>query len=74
VIVSLASMREGKTGAVRVIDGGEAVRHRLADMGITMGTRLKVVRGRGPMIVEVRGHRLVLGHGMVEKVQVEPDG
>jgi len=74
VTVALKDLSEGQAAVVRSIEGGGGSHQRLADMGVFAGTRLKVVRGRGPMIVEVRGHRLVLGHGMVRKIQVEPDG
>ena len=47
---------------------------RLADMGLTPGTRITVVKSapfHGPLEVLVRGSRLALGRGMAARVFVE---
>jgi ferrous iron transport protein A len=47
---------------------------RLADLGITSGTVVKVIRKTlfsGPVQVEVAGSRLVLGWGLASKILVE---
>jgi Fe2+ transport system protein FeoA len=63
---------------VRVVDirAGRGLRQRLADMGLTPGTVLKVLssRGSGPTLIECRGSRLVLGFGVAQKVMVEKPG
>ena len=54
--------------------GGEALLHRLAEMGLTSGVKMLVVnRGPGPFIIEARNCRLVLGQGMVERLLVRPE-
>jgi len=68
----LPKLGEGCFGTVRAVQGGRGMAQRLAEMGISSGTVVKVIRGRGPMIVEAKGHRLVLGHGMVGHILVEP--
>ena len=72
-MLPLSDLCEGQKATVREIAGGRAFIQRLAEMGIMSGTVLRVVRGRGPMIVEVRGHRLVIGHGMVGRILVDAD-
>lgn len=46
---------------------------RLLDLGLTKGCMIEVVQGRGqgPVLVEVRGTRIALGHGLASKVIVE---
>jgi Fe2+ transport system protein FeoA len=52
---------------------GDILMHRLAELGLTPGMRLEVInRSPGPFIVQVRGTRLVLGRGMVERIVVRP--
>jgi Fe2+ transport system protein FeoA len=59
---------------VGVAGGGCGLTHRLAEMGLTPGEPMQVLnRGPGPFIVLVRGTRLVLGRGMVQRILVRPD-
>jgi Fe2+ transport system protein FeoA len=47
---------------------------RLMDMGLTLGTKVTVLRSapfHGPLEVNARGSRLVLGRGMAERIFVE---
>jgi len=57
------------------IRGGQRVRKRLADLGLTPGTVLQVVQADawGPLIVAFKDDaRLALGRGMAHKMMVEP--
>ncbi|HIQ06628.1 MAG TPA: ferrous iron transport protein A [Anaerolineae bacterium] len=57
------------------IRGGRGIRQRLADVGLTPGTVLRVVQTDdwGPLIVAFREDaRLALGRGMAHKMIVEP--
>jgi ferrous iron transport protein A len=57
------------------VHAGEALKRRLADLGLTIGTTLYVVQsmGHGPLIVAVRNDsRLALGRGMAHKIMVRP--
>ena len=55
------------------IQGGRGLNRRLAEMGILVGTELVLVRtGGGPVVVEARGTRLAMGHGMAQRVMVRP--
>ena len=71
----MADLAPGSEAVVRGVVAGYSVARRLADMGITPGTVVRVVRSNalmGPIEVEVRGTRLLLGRGVAAKVLVEP--
>ena len=53
--------------------GQRQIVKRLLDLGLTKGCTFKVIqgRGRGPVLVEVRGTRIALGHGLASMVIVE---
>ena len=54
------------------INGGRGIRSRLANIGLTPGIKLNVLRtGPGPLMVAVKDTRLALGHGMAQKIIVE---
>jgi Fe2+ transport system protein FeoA len=56
------------------MDGGQAFRMRLAAMGIRIGTELQVVQRQasGPLIVALRGTRIAIGRGMLDRILVTP--
>ncbi len=70
---SLLSVPAGQQVRVVRIDGGRAMRSRLAAMGLVRGAEVEVVRnsGHGPFIVSVKGSRIILGKGMASRVYVE---
>ena len=71
--LSMAS--PGERVRLRAILGGRGIRKRLADLGLNLGTTIKVVRidVAGPLIVAVKDDsRLALGRGMAHKIMVEP--
>ncbi|GMV95979.1 MAG: ferrous iron transport protein A [Phycisphaerae bacterium] len=60
---TLDNLRVGEQGRVKSLGGAPDVRRRLAEMGLTPGTLLKVVRFAplgDPIDVEVRGYHLSL--------------
>ena len=65
----------GETVKLIVVNGGRSVRHRLADLGLTPGTEIRVIQSdpTGPLIIGFKDDaRLALGRGMAHKIQVEP--
>jgi ferrous iron transport protein A len=72
--MNLTDIKDGQTGIILSMLGGKALTKRLADLGLTPGTEIKVL-GRmmfsGPMQIEVSGSRLVLGNGLASKITVE---
>ncbi|MFB3890197.1 MAG: ferrous iron transport protein A [Candidatus Bathyarchaeia archaeon] len=73
--LSLASLNEGETGVMIRVEGGFNATRRLAEMGLTPGSEVKLLRKcafHGPVEIEVRGVALAIGHGLASKVCVEP--
>ena len=52
--------------------GSRRILRRLLDLGITTGCVFQVVQGgdSGPVLVQVRGTRIALGHGLASKLIV----
>jgi len=53
---------------------GRGPMKRLADLGILVGSRIKVVRKApfgGPIEIEVNGSRFMIGRGLAERILVE---
>ncbi len=62
---------------VRLVEirGGHRLRKRLADLGLTVGSTLRVIQahGHGPMIIAVRHDtRMAVGRGIAHKLMVAP--
>ena len=72
--ISLSDREDGKTGIIVSVLGGKMLTKRLADLGITAGKEVKVIRKTlfsGPVQVEVAGSKLVIGWGLASKIMVE---
>jgi Fe2+ transport system protein FeoA len=70
VIISFTHPDGGAPGSGRRRFGFQ---RRLEDMGITPGTKVRVVKSapfRGPIELQVRGSRLAIGRGMARKILV----
>ena len=74
--VSLVTVKPGSTVTLTVIKAGKGLNRRLADMGLVPGATLRVINNQksGPILVEVKGYRLALGHGVAQQVMVEMEG
>jgi ferrous iron transport protein A len=59
---------------VRLVDirGGARLQHRLAEMGLTPGMEFEIVANNrgGPCVVLVKGTRMMIGRGMIDKIFV----
>jgi Fe2+ transport system protein FeoA len=55
------------------IDAGRGLCERLTAMGLVPGECIEVINvgGRGPMIISVKGSRIILGRGMALKIMVD---
>lgn len=72
-LISLTQARPGQRVRVCAIAAGQELRARLCAMGLMQGMTTEVIAvSNGPVILDVMGSRLVLGHGMASKVQVKP--
>jgi Fe2+ transport system protein FeoA len=68
----LSALRTGDTAFVEGFEAGRGLRRHLLAMGIVPGERIQIVRNdtSGPVVVSVKGTRLMLGRGMVNKILV----
>jgi ferrous iron transport protein A len=68
----MSRVRAGETVTVIALGAGWGLQRRLADMGLTPGAKVKVISsGRpGQVVIEVRGSRIALGHGVARKILV----
>ncbi|MBI1295926.1 ferrous iron transport protein A [bacterium] len=69
----LAMARPGETVEIVAIHGGHEVHRRLTDMGLTTGTRVRIVQGdsSGPMLLAFKDDaRLAVGRGVAMKIMV----
>jgi Fe2+ transport system protein FeoA len=74
-LYALADLAEGEKGVIVKALGGFGLVRRLADMGLTPGVEVKLLRKGsfgGPVEIEVRGVALALGHGVASRVLVKP--
>jgi ferrous iron transport protein A len=71
----LSMVRPGEMVEIVAIQGGHEVHRRLTDLGLTAGTRVRVVQGDGggPMILAFKDDaRLAIGRGVAMKIVVTP--
>lgn len=70
----LTDLEPNQRGKIISVMGGLISTKRLADLGLTSGTKIKVIKKApfsGPVKIEVRGSRLVLGRGLASKILVK---
>jgi len=69
----LALVSPGDEVTVVNVRAGFGLSRRLADMGLTPGTQIRVVNSQmhGPVLIEFRGSKLALGRGIAQKIMVE---
>ena len=73
-LTPIRELRGGKYGKISFIRGEHKVLQRLLDMGLTPGTRIRVLKAApmdGPIEVSVRGSKLALGQDIACNVFVE---
>lgn len=68
----LSMAAEGQTVRLVGIREGRQLRARLTEMGLVPGVEITVISngGRGPMILGLRGGRVVVGRGMAHQMEV----
>ncbi|MEN6385739.1 MAG: FeoA domain-containing protein [Phycisphaerales bacterium] len=56
------------------IEAGQALKARLAAMGLLPGVQFKIINNNhpGPFVIDVKGSRIALGRGMAGKIIVRP--
>lgn len=68
----LTELKSDEAAIIQDLHTGSGFRSRLAALGFTPGTRIKMLqnRGHGPIIVTVRDTRIALGRGEACKILV----
>jgi len=72
--LTLTDLDNGQTGNIVSIAGGKMASKRLADLGLTPGIEIRVLRKAlfsGPIVIEACGSKLVIGRGLASKILVE---
>jgi ferrous iron transport protein A len=74
MITSLEKLKDGMDAVVIQIHGGHNIRQRLGGLGVHPQDKLKVLRSGflgGPVLIEIHGTQVGIGHGMARKIEVE---
>ena len=71
-MMPLSMATPGDMVKVATVRAGRGLQRRLADMGLTPGISLRVISSQRPgqVLIDVRGSRLALGHGVAHKIIV----
>jgi ferrous iron transport protein A len=70
----LTNLHQGEKGIIVFIFGGKGAVRRLAEMGLTPGTEIKIVKEapfHGPIEICVRGTFLAIGRGMASRIFIK---
>lgn len=74
-VTPLTDLHEGDKGVIIKALGGFGLVRRLAEMGLTPGAEVTLLRKGsfgGPVEIQVRGVALALGRGVASKILVKP--
>lgn len=69
----LTQVNEGSSVRVQRINGGEHLKSKLLSMGIIPEQSIVVVKKSGafgPVVIRINNTRIIIGHGMAEKISV----
>lgn len=73
-VMSLCDLKKNQLAVIVVITAKHKEAKRLADLGLTPNTPIKILRKTlfcGPMEIQVRGTKLILGKGLATKIFVK---
>lgn len=72
--ISFINLKEGQSAVFISIAGGWQAAKRLSDLGLVPGTKIKILRKAsvsGPIEIELRRSKLVIGKGLASKILVK---
>lgn len=71
--IPLCFLQAGHEAVIKEMAGGKSMCRRLAGLGVTRGTGVKVIKNDsgGPVIISIKAGRLALGRGITLKILVE---
>ena len=73
-LMHLTNLQANETAEIVSILGGRNASKRLSDLGLIHGTKIKLLRKApygGPIEIQFRGTRLMIGYGLANKIQVK---
>jgi Fe2+ transport system protein FeoA len=74
----LSRLNTGDRGRVMALRGGREFQQRIVSLGLSMGCEVEVLQKGGgdnkdgPVVVRSGDTRLMVGHGMADKIVVRP--
>jgi ferrous iron transport protein A len=74
--IAVSKMKPRQTGKIIEIQGGQGLVSRLGALGIIPGrtiTKISDMLMRGPVTIKTGSTQVAIGHGMADKIIVEPD-
>jgi len=71
MVVPLSEVPQGSEVTVVSIETGEGLKRRLLNMGLTPGTKVKVVVSGNHIVISLRGSMITLSKGVASKIFVE---
>lgn len=76
-LVPVSELESGRQAVVKRVQGSRKVRQRLADLGVTTETSIRVVKAapfNGPVELAVRGSILAIGREIANNILVQEKG
>jgi len=72
---NLSDVKSGCAATIVFIYGGRGAQHRLAELGLLPGEKIRMIQntGAGPVTIYVKGSRLSIGHGLAQKIVVREE-
>jgi ferrous iron transport protein A len=77
LLTDLAQLKQGESGTIVDIQGGQGLIKRLESLGIRPGvkiTKLTAQFMRGPVTMRIGNSRIAVGFGMAKKIVLQKDG
>ena len=71
--MNLTALHNGDSAIIEGIEAGRGLRSRLIALGLLPGTPIEVINidGSGPVVLELRDSRVVIGRGIAQKIEVQ---
>jgi ferrous iron transport protein A len=75
--ILVSDMKNGESGTVVDIFGGIGMVSRLESLGVRRGVKIlkrSALIARGPIVIDILGAEIAMGHGMASRIFVEVTG
>ena len=71
--MNLIDLKIGETGIVKKINGGEKLKLRLIELGITEGSEIRILSKNtcfGPVLIYIKGTKIALGEDIIKNIKI----